>query len=131
MCARCAAARSALSEWVLPAPAGRLQRLHQKRRDRDVADGALLIGRQVAEVVVAHVEARAVVGLVDHVEDVFLFGDDRVEGELLVAFAVVGFARRADAHADLVDDLLDELRAVRRARRWAVARRSVRPCRRG
>ena len=72
-------------------------------------DGALLIRGELAEICVAEVEAGAVVGLVDHVEDAFLLGDDRLEGELLVAFAVMRFARRADAHPDLVDDLLDEL----------------------
>ena len=46
-----------------------------------------------------------------------LFGDHRVHGEQLVAFAVMRFARRADAHADRVDDLFDQRRADRRARR--------------
>jgi hypothetical protein len=36
----------------------------------------------------AHIQPGPVVGLVDHLEDVFLLGDDRVDGELLVSFAV-------------------------------------------
>ena len=67
-----------------------------------------LVGRQIAEVVGAHIQAAAVVGLIDHAEDAFLLGDDRVEGELLVTFALVRLARRADAHTHLVDDLLDQ-----------------------
>lgn len=55
----------------------------------------------------AHIEAGAVVGAVDHGEDALLFGDDRVDGEAFVALAVMGGARRADAHAHLGDDLLD------------------------
>ncbi len=75
------------------AGAGRgLQRLHQKRRHRDVADGALLIGGQVAEVRGAHIEAGAGVVLVEHVEDALLLDHDRVEGELLMPLALVGLA---------------------------------------
>ena len=87
---------------------GRLQRLHQERRCGDVADGAFLVGGEVTQVLGAHIEATAVVGLVDHVEDPLFLEQDGVDGVLFVAFAVVGFARIADAHRDLVDDLLDE-----------------------
>ena len=47
-------------------------------------------------------------GFVDHAQDVFLLGDDRLQGEPLAAFALVSFARGADAHTDAVDDLLDQ-----------------------
>ena len=77
----------------MPAPAGACSGCTKNGEMRDVADGALLVGRQVAEVFGAHIQAAAVVGLVDHAEDAFLLGDDRVDGELLVAFAVVRLAR--------------------------------------
>jgi hypothetical protein len=86
----------------------RLQRLHQVRGYGDVVDGAPLIVREVVDVVAAQVEAGPVVGLVDHLKDLFLFGDDRLEGEPLVALTVMGLPRRADADADLVGDLLDQ-----------------------
>ena len=106
--ARCAAARSALQRVRFARAGGRLQRLHQIRRGRDVGDGARLVGGQVTEIRGAHIQPRAGVGRVDHVEDALLFGDHRVHGEQLMSFAVVRVARRADAHADHVDDLLDE-----------------------
>ena len=52
-------------------------------------DGARLIGRQRLEVRGAHIQPARLSRVVDHVEDAFFFGDDRVDGELLVSFAVV------------------------------------------
>ncbi len=68
---------------------GRLQRLHQKRRHRDGADRARLIGRQTPKVVGAHIQPRTVGGRIDHAQDALLLGDHRVDGEFLVPFAVV------------------------------------------
>ena len=67
--ARFAAVRSVLSEWVLPAPAGAGSGCTRNGDDGDVANGPLLIGGQVVEVVGAHIEAGLVVALAEGVED--------------------------------------------------------------
>jgi len=57
---------------------GRVQRLHQKRRGRDIGDGARLIPRQPVPAGGAHVQPGAGVALVGQGEDARLFGHDHI-----------------------------------------------------
>jgi hypothetical protein len=75
---------------------GGLQRLHQEGRDRNAGDGALLIGRQVAKVFGAHIQAAAVVGLINDVQYPLLLEHDEVQGVFLVSFAVLCGAGKCD-----------------------------------
>jgi hypothetical protein len=90
-------------------PGRRAQRLHQKRRRRDVAHRARLVRRQPRNVVGARIQPCAVIGLIDHAQDAGLFGHDHIQGVFVVTFALVCAPRRADAHPHRVDDLLNQL----------------------
>ena len=89
-------------------PGRRAQRLHQKRRRRDVAHRARLIRPQSRNVVAAHIQPCAVIGRINQAEDAGLFGHDHIQRVFLVTLALVCAPWCADAHPHRVDDLLDQ-----------------------
>lgn len=101
--------------YVFPAAAGACRRCTRHGDDAMLRRVRfVVVGEQVTEILVAHVDPRPVCLLVDGRKHPFLFGDDKVDDVLLVPRAVAGFARRGDAHTGGVDDLLDELVGGRR-----------------
>ena len=69
----------------------------------------LLIRRQPGGVFVFDPQQGAVIAGVDEIEDRLFFGEDAVEGEALMALALMRGAGRGQPHPDLVDGGLDQL----------------------
>ena len=90
-----------------------------------------LIRREGGGVFVFDPEHGSVVAGVDQIEHGHFFGQDTVEGEPLMAFAVVRLARRGQPHTDVIDGGFEYLPRRLLGIDRAVGRRGSRLGRRG
>ena len=123
--------RRARIEVVLPAPAGADSGCTSHGERPMFSHGALLIRRQVRGVVVFDPQHGAVVARVDQIEHRGLLAQDGVEGEALMAFALMCGPGRGEPHRNLVDGGFEQLAGGALGVAPAVARRGSRRGRRG